>query len=306
MACDVKEELKEVIKDLRSNQESEEVYHYTSINGLLGILSSNTLWMNATHNFRDHTEIIHGKKQLLITLIENNFSGAELSAGINFLDNASLICTSSFSKNKEEPLMWKYYSDDFKGAVIKFNKKLFGPNGDKFWTEDFMDVTYDEELSKKNFIKMIDIYKSGDKKCPCNDHIGHLTSLFLDLLWYIAFIKHPYFEYENESRFVHVHMRDREKTFFEIPKDMVEYPPEKNGNYVLLKNFNFSDIEEIFFSKDSYPENSSERNQLIKKMEEETSFTYFNKINFIPGENIIVDDLANSKRKLSAPPIKVI
>jgi hypothetical protein len=115
---------------VENNPPIDKVYHYTSITGLYGILSSKCLWLTEHSYLRDFTEVIHGLKRLFCALDAqrpNAFAdyvcGSVYQKGILAIISRVSYHTFvfSFSEDGDSKSQWQEYANAYKGVCLSFN-----------------------------------------------------------------------------------------------------------------------------------------------------------------------------------------
>lgn len=119
------------------------IYHYTSINGIKGILSSKKLWFTHIDYMNDQDEVLAGAEQLKKVGLENcagQYSEILKTEAeqISNQDHKAFVCC--FSLKRDELSMWNYYTKDLHNqgynlgfdykqlaiSVLKSNPELHG------------------------------------------------------------------------------------------------------------------------------------------------------------------------------------
>ncbi len=127
-----------------------EVYHYTSMESLYGIIKSHDIWLTDYEFMNDSKEIKHG-----LNIAQNVLDkfGSDYKNIIN--DRSSLLCSdnltrisvSCFSTDKDSLSQWRGYgSDSNVGICIGFNYL------DPFWASGFCQfnrVIYNHDIQEK-------------------------------------------------------------------------------------------------------------------------------------------------------------
>lgn len=155
------------------------LYHFTTMNGLLGIVGNNKIWFTDYRFLNDKNEISIIYNNLIAKLKDINYIKSSKQLQIyfnNFTRNYSLgIC--SFSNNYDSLAQWRLYADDCQGACIGFNRSLWDTRSAANW-KSFPPITgsiYDE-CFKKPFVT--DLIKCEYK--DINDYVNELTIEFND------------------------------------------------------------------------------------------------------------------------------
>lgn len=117
------------IEDVLSRTPPPVLYHYTSFNGLLGIVTSKSIWATNIHYLNDSKEFAHAREITLGLINLRQSSG--LTADINelfdkvkqALDSIEKIniCVFSLSENGDLLSQWRGYCPDAKGCSIGFD-----------------------------------------------------------------------------------------------------------------------------------------------------------------------------------------
>lgn len=124
---------------VENNRPIDKVYHYTSIAGLYGILSSRCLWLTEHSYLRDFTEVIHGLKSLFSALdarrpdaFADYVCGSARQKGILAIISRVSYHTFvfSFSEDGDSKSQWQEYANAYKGVCLSFNY-------DKLWSQVF-------------------------------------------------------------------------------------------------------------------------------------------------------------------------
>jgi hypothetical protein len=194
-------------------------YHYTSLDGALGILSSKSLWLSNARFLNDTTEISGGLNILwhalsdipeisdidLVKVIQNNFFkwSSQIQAYV-----------ASFSEFKDNLQLWKFYGDDGKGLCLAYETKEIAA----FLNYRLPSSTYraSQELDAipssyakilygyDNKVEMMKSLVKGIIKeiVSSNVRITEVLAkgVFTEFLRYIAALKDKSFEHEMEWR----------------------------------------------------------------------------------------------------------
>ncbi len=113
--------------------EPESLFHYTSLNGLIGIFE--TQHMRASHRYylNDQNDILHGIKfsEQIVSDWMKHSSGKKRDLARNILEiltdekskvaNSPFTFSVSFSEKKEGAAQWQVYGDYGRGVMIEFN-----------------------------------------------------------------------------------------------------------------------------------------------------------------------------------------
>jgi hypothetical protein len=132
------------VEDFLYEQIPPEVWHYTTIDGLQGILSSGTIWATEARSTRDKTEFVHARDIALeylktaerldehfefalaeaLEVVESVFDEGALSV------NKTEVFLASFSAAEDLKTQWEYYGDHDHGVSIAFDlRNIRRPKG---------------------------------------------------------------------------------------------------------------------------------------------------------------------------------
>ncbi len=197
--------------------DNEYIYHYTSAEGLYGILSSNSLWFTRWDFLNDPNEKIYFTKVILDGFTRNTYeldfvnlikSYSELANPKDYSNSPDNYFVCSFSVDSDSLDMWKYYSKNKNSHgynlamdVSKLSRSLSDYNetlissGYVIYKKDEQDNVIDTILQG-----LYNIYKSN---------LGEKEKRSLILTWFFRFrgyaeffMKHIAYSSEKEYRFV--------------------------------------------------------------------------------------------------------
>jgi len=207
--------------------------HYTSLQGLIGIVEHNELWLSDHRFLNDKLEYDYGKKLALAIIAEaaNSASKTEINEFLQRLlksiehsgGRGMYIGSMSFSPDKLD--QWKGYGNSNESICIKFsgNFDLWNAGNSHPTHIRQQRVIYDE-TEQKNLIKaIIQIFL---------DHFDEIRKFdfpfLIDLAWLIEsqfiLFKHPDYASEDELRLTInnlSHILESKKTMHRIAKGMV-------------------------------------------------------------------------------------
>ena len=200
----------------------EQIFHYTTLEGLKGIIQNGEIWLTDYQYMNDLSEILHGL-ELAREVIQKmrgkpQYCGKE--ALFESFQNAlrespeDRICIACFSIDDGDSLsQWRAYSKKGAGVSIGFNTRAT-----RFWSPwALLDrVTYDDVEQRKKLENLFHIYSvlvSWDHNKITVDIRGNETPLdkskeiipFLiisELLRYLTYFKNKSFSDEHEARWV--------------------------------------------------------------------------------------------------------
>lgn len=208
-----------------------ELYHYTSIDGLIGIIQYRKLWLSSIANMNDHQEVIWLKNKFYSRLKDVigslDFEEKSLHYINQFLamllhpEPTPYICC--FSRNGDLLSQWRAYSSDGEGACIKFNiEKLGVKQGIPYMHPQlehsiaYSDVIYEEEQTEafiataiSKLIPIVSALAEGDESKML------LLSELANQCSRNSFIyKNSAFSEEQEIRIVHTPFIDNKNQWF--------------------------------------------------------------------------------------------
>jgi len=190
---------------------NETVYHYTSLEGFMGIVQSKSLWMTDYSYLNDTKEIVYGIDTALELMDNIRISDHFPRAGElipkwkeNLLDDDNRVVIASFSGNSDSLNQWLSYGT----VAIGFEVRDLALHVDQ---SRLRPIVYDKE-KQKQMMEMylfhtcqayqLDLKKKGNKRWKkiMNDTYYKIDRLF-DL---ISFFKNPAFKFEEEYRLIHI------------------------------------------------------------------------------------------------------
>ncbi len=206
----------------RENTITEPLYQYTDMNGLQGILASETMWFTNIFHLNDPSELSHGLEiGFEILGDEFNTGGDAVKAFCHWVRHVLLksggeifgYYVASFSRAPNDLAQWRAYADDARGVALGFAPALFveqDVNDLAITEKTFIGrVDYDPKSCRRNFTEAI-TRATG----LIRDHDAIVTSpaereafgkemartLAVALIWYAATCKHPAYAHEKETR----------------------------------------------------------------------------------------------------------
>lgn len=199
--------------------EGEKIYHYTTIDALINIVSGKELWVTKWDYLNDMDELTVAEDVCAIVLREENVKSEVIQdvkkyikeniRGKALLDSY-YIC--SFSRNRDNQLLWSNYSN-YDGVNIEVDFAKFRENLNLSIMWDGL-VNYDLESQKECLIKtfydeFIDVDDFGNINSlkEINNLQGEAYELLISHMsiiceLYSMFFKRSCFKGEDEYRFV--------------------------------------------------------------------------------------------------------
>ena len=124
------------------------IYHYTSVDTLIKVLESQSLWasdltkMNDPHEFTAGLEIL---RELFSQSFPNSITWFDNNQVVG-LNNQQLLLGSSFSNEPDDLSQWRSYGDDGRGVVIGIDESILLSHNTitlhRFYKEDEKPVSY--------------------------------------------------------------------------------------------------------------------------------------------------------------------
>ena len=272
-SAELREMHNDVLKDLFKNDTDYSIYHYTSPEGLQGIIESNKLRFTNRIYLNDKME---GKYSL--DLLMNNYDSIINDEDLNKeqvikkikeykeskIENYGFkIFQCSFSCDEDNLSLWNYYTKDrtIKGYNMKFSSQDLYKNMEKAICKMNTDISGKQSESTFNFFRGKVIYDKDTQinklKCLLNKYteiikansndtdirnrlyIQYLDSV-LGLVTLIGTLfKQEYFKFENEYRFAY---NIRIDTDNEVLDKYVKFKIQ-NGMYVPYIDINVHNVE---------------------------------------------------------------
>lgn len=192
-------------------------YHYTSSNGLNGILNNKKIWFSNTKFLNDEQERSYTYKLLIDEI--NKMPNSKLNDGLRcyYDENSKEINNvntnlfeydyyiACFSNNKDSLSLWNYYtkSDNSTGYNIEFDKQELINALNLTPMDIHGQVIYNESEQRKLIQNILRRYNEEYNKLEDND-INAKLNISADMSqlisFYSLFFKHPAFEHEEEYR----------------------------------------------------------------------------------------------------------
>jgi hypothetical protein len=183
--------------DARDQNPETPLFHYTSFEGLSGILKTKQFWLTDHKYLNDPSEIEHGKKIILEYIKKNIPNNSNLGEYfkkiiIDIIDNGYKTFITSFCQEGDYLPAWRYYGGDGAGFSIGFKKEYFFrtdstdsvKKGDSILLFKIEYEKNDSEQVRSIFNKAQSIYPNWNKKSVdvARPFLAALTSNLLTLL----------------------------------------------------------------------------------------------------------------------------
>ena len=187
------------------------LYHYTDLNGLIGIVQNQALWATNVQFLNDKNEQKYGIELVkeIAESIKNNQNEKVIELIINHVEDRAKLddYITCFSKNGDLLGQWRAYANNGSGVSIGFNHSQ--------WTSDLFPrphgthVIYDEiyhrcEIKRmlEDFISFMDGYKEEIEWVTIPYEEVTAMLIIDNISTYIKSFKHPCFKEEDEYRFI--------------------------------------------------------------------------------------------------------
>lgn len=197
----------------------EHLYHYTSIDGVKGILGENSLWASQIHFLNDTQEFKYSisifqkvlaelRKELpkndVLALLYGSMEDLFLTTP---LDKAP-VCVFSLSKEGDLLSQWRGYCPPGGGYSIGFRSDSliqFSKTHELYLAPCIYDETKQEAIIKEAVTKICDttLKKWTGSEVEISEFISEpVVQLFIDFSRIASALKHPSFHQENEWRII--------------------------------------------------------------------------------------------------------
>ena len=200
--------------DIARNPASGVLFHYTSAEGLCGIVSTGSIWATHASFVNDTSEQSYGQSLLPVALDRLSAAGFEdvqrlltpmLQSGIGHDVYAACFC-------EYDDLLpqWRGYGADGSGYAIGFPSASLSRDG----AAALLPVAYGDEAVLLRFKRLVDWAIFKLRQFQIEDSLNQtsatdiITSLASSLYLLIVASKKAVFEYEKEWRLVHLMDRD--------------------------------------------------------------------------------------------------
>jgi len=209
-----------VLNDLYDVKSSRTLYHYTSIDGLQGIVESRSIWATEIRYLSDAKEVFQSL-DILLSVIRAEYESSDATKREflrqfevwlrDRLVNGHLVFVASLSEQGNLLSQWRAYSPIGKGVSLGFDpqyiRKIAQQQG-----YNLGKCVYDRQLQQRVIQEIFrqieeEAASNGPEndigKChPSNSYYGIFEKFEDDLLMCAALLKHPAFSEEREWRVV--------------------------------------------------------------------------------------------------------
>ncbi len=208
--------LQDLVDRLYSGTPSSILYHYTSLNGLLGIVKAKTLWMSDIHYLNDTEELRQFANFIAVDIMRRKERGEPnirvLEQFRNWLLDRSasgpMMFVGSFTENGNLLSQWRGYCPYGKGVSIGFEpSRLIETAGGASFS--IGRCIYERDEQERLAQRVVDCiacmstnYVQPTDAVEHQSHHGLFLSVEPLLLRVAALVKHPSFKEECEWRLV--------------------------------------------------------------------------------------------------------
>ena len=188
-----------------------ELFHYTDLDGIAGILASRSLWLSKVSTLNDTSEVnlaVHHFRALAedATKRAPNAEGKLLAFAAEQLEHVrrTNICVGSFCEEPDSLSQWRFYGNDGRGIAIGFDSRELARMAQEHDVR-LVRCVYDPEehleITRDLAGLLLDAYRSTR---PDNDReVRELVTRFVSTFLLIApVIKDHHFGLEREWRLV--------------------------------------------------------------------------------------------------------
>lgn len=232
---------------LYADRPRETLYHYTTLKGLLGIVSSRCLWASDIRYMNDSAEMKHAgdliKKDVARRIAEGHPNPKLLNQFQYWvghrIDQGHMFFSASFRSNGNLLSQWRGYSTHGKGVSIGFDPALIleCARAQSFQVARCVYVPQEQERLVGLVVDAMEILAEEHGECtdpavrpPDQSYYDSFERVESDLLRIAAVLKHPSFQEEEEWRvvspvltdFAQAPIRFREGTSMLVP--YLEFP----------------------------------------------------------------------------------
>ena len=225
-------ELEEAWKDCRPTCDSaERLFHYTSLEGLLGIVKHKTLWLSNVSTFNDTSELHYGGEVIMEVINEALHSQppgqnlapdleAAVEKGKRFIEHLpSHYYAFCFCSDHDRLCQWRAYGAGAAGFEIGFSRsRLEGYLASKRWrVSDPMPMLYGKPRMKKaarRFISKAQAIAGSPEHALKGGDLDKLNDEFaFKLFLFPLAVKNPSFSEEKEWRIIQVGFDQKDVKF---------------------------------------------------------------------------------------------
>lgn len=196
-------DIKKNIDDIIRKMGSEQLYHYTSLSALIGILENREVWFGNTANMNDKEEVVNFVNNLERALLEVLSPAGKDRCKTFFIKLYERIkkeypYAMCFSTLRDNAAQWDRYANSAKGVCIVFNANVLLDVIYRQWwrTVVFNKVTYGYDTRNH------ELYKSLCEYFDTGKLVGYINDEAIEdsIILCSYFFKHNSFCTESEIR----------------------------------------------------------------------------------------------------------
>jgi len=203
---------RQILTDVLSQKPPETLYHYTTHNGLLGIIKNKEIWATHTQYLNDQQEYLHALNLVHneIDVIMRKSNNAKHKLLLKDMDedvygNESMnICVCSFSEVGDSLPQWRAYSGTSSGYAIGFSGELLSnlKQEKKFYLAKCLYAKLEQRALIRALVE--EVLEENIRGVPWadKDHIPIGGNLCAYLHRYAPILKNSSFKYEREWRII--------------------------------------------------------------------------------------------------------
>jgi hypothetical protein len=239
--------IQDITAQLYADRPRETLYHYTTLEGLLGIVSSRGLWASDIRYMNDSAEMKHAadliKKDIARRIAEGHPNPKLLNQFQYWVGHrmvhGHMLFSASFRSNGNLLSQWRGYSDHGKGVSIGFAPELIleCAHARSFQVARCVYDPLEQERLVSQVVDAVELLADEFGECtdpavlpPDQSYLESFERVESDLLRIAAVLKHPSFQEEEEWRvvspiltdFAQAPIRYREGTSMLVP--YLEFP----------------------------------------------------------------------------------
>ena len=173
--------------------------HYTDVNGLYGIIKSDSFWLTQREFMNDIAEPYYSQKLIENVLADkkSSFNFEEIKSRFHFWKNDFIL---SFSTEIDSIHQWNYYSGGY-GYCITFKKEsIMKCLREKITENTLGPVIYDEDIQKKSIELLISSIEGLEENS--NGYENYYYSIEKWLMSFYSLFKQKNHNCEKEVRFI--------------------------------------------------------------------------------------------------------
>ena len=204
------------------------IYHYTTFEGLKGILTSKKLWLTYSQELKDVTDRSYAYTSVMVNLFKSDNQDAKIL--LSCLTESDILDTiqelydvpfysASFCGRDDNEYLWKNYAADYNGLCLKIDDSYMKENIKQIIKENYNSLDLEDQYEDKYDLNVRKVLYELDESLLVEElnntkkHLGFELSnidsdkvtnakflLKLILMRFAGTIKHHSFENEEELR----------------------------------------------------------------------------------------------------------